>query len=285
MKKNDERITDMVDTQTIRCVREWTWIFLQDMPLAYGKGIPNVLTHPNAEPFFFFANNVKKAYEYNCTEKICNCPQHTWNAWRCDDVYLNDFNPYETFGYEWRPPPLKEYYYKTRKVDKPIIVLNNKFNEEWNTSPTNFLSLNFIKEFIKTFKHKYDIYYIRYDNQMKTDGYFDDAETFTFEDYKSPTLLKEVFTIYDYMKENRIGFNQAQLEMMAQAKHIVTVNGGNAVLSSYFGSDVMIYSCLDVLPERGIWMTNSWLRMLSGSNIYGFINEKEMLEECKKKWL
>ena len=276
---------DMVNKNTMRCTREWSWIFCQDMPQAYGRKISNILTHPNAEPFFYFADKVEKAFEYDCKKARCNCEQHTWSSRRYGMIYRKDFNPYVSFGKEWTPPPLKEYYFKDINSDKPILVINNKYNEEWLKPPSNYLSLEFINKFIDTFKDKYKIYYIRYDNNSSSDGYFDDAKGYDFFDYKHPTLLKNVVTIYDYMNKHNVGYNEAQLEMMAQAKHIATVNGGNAVLSSYFGEDVIIYSSHKVLPERGIWGTGSWLGLLSGSNIIGCSNEKEMLGKCKERWL
>jgi hypothetical protein len=43
------------------------------------------------------------------------------------------------------------------------------------------------------------------------------------------------------MKEQNITYNMAQLYMLGHAKHVLTVNGGNAILSAYFGEDVIMY--------------------------------------------
>jgi len=257
----------------MECLSEWSWIFSEGVGKAYGKKVSSVDTFKSAAPFFYFTD----------------IKEHTGKTYRPENqnqkIYDIDFNPKEEWGGEWTPPPYKEHYskgwYKTN--DKDIIVINNKYNEEWLSPPVNYLSLDFISKFISLFSDKYQIYYIRYNGEGE--GYYDDAPTYEFNDYCC-TIWGDVITIYDFMKKYDIGYNEAQLIIMSQAKHIVTVNGGNAVLSSYFGEDVMIYgndNCEST--NRGIWKTGSWLKELSGANIIGHLNEKELLMDCEKRWL
>ena len=72
--------------------------------------------------------------------------------------------------------------------------------------------------------------------------------------------------------------------MGAADKHI-TVSGGNACLSAYFGGDVIIYDS----PEgkgagRGVWGTDSWLSKLAGANIIGMNNYKDIINKVKEIW-
>jgi hypothetical protein len=67
-------------------------------------------------------------------------------------------------------------------------------------------------------------------------------------------------------------------------KHI-TVSGGNACLSAYFGGDVFIFDS----PEgkgagRGVWKDNSWLSMLGGANIFGFNDYATLIDKVKLNW-
>lgn len=260
---------------------EWSWIFSYGLGLAYGNFIQQkpvtVTTLPQAEPFFYFLppSSIKT------TKKI------SWS--RPGKTYNFDFNPKKEWGDIWTPPPLKEYYKNKIISNKPIIVINNKHNPEWaQRYPFNSLSISFLEKFIKTFKDKYQIYYIRYDSEKSNGEYWDDVKSLEFNDYKLLENYPEVITIYNIMEQNNIGFNTAQLHILASSQHIITVNGGNAVLSAYFAEDVIIYghpSCKST--ERGIWKTNSWLRHLSNgkNNILGFLNEDEIFNVIKTRWL
>jgi hypothetical protein len=71
----------------------------------------------------------------------------------------------------------------------------------------------------------------------------------------------------------------------ASDKHI-SASGGNACLSAYFKGDLIIYDTINEVPGRslrGIWQTNSWLELLSGSNITTANNYKQLLNIINEK--
>ena len=277
----------------MQCLSEWSWIFSEGVGKAYGRKISSVDTFKSAAPFFYFTDVKEHLFKKGYSETLG--PFKDAMKIRHPAFYNIDFNPKKAWGSDWTPPPYKEHYSKgwTTTDDKDIIVISNKYNEEWNSPPVNYLSLDFISKFISLFSDKYQIYYIRYngegwnkkDSIQNQNGYYDDVFTPEFNDYCC-TIWGDVVTVYDFMEKYNIGFNEAQLIIMSQAKHIVSVNGGNAVLSSYFGEDVMIYgndNCIST--DRGVWKTGSWLKELSGANIIGHLNEEELLRDCEKRWL
>jgi len=269
----------------IKC--EWSWIFSEGLGKAYAihlTGQPlHISTVRFASPFFYFADSI--------TEDISPRPLHSYPV-STYDIYHNDFIPTRYWGRDWTPPPLKSFYADKlpRKSDKPVIVINNKYTIEWLRAPFNFLPEQTLHEFLTKFSDKYQIYYIRYNGTGfdAANGYWDDAHTFDdkYNDYEILKEFPDVITIYDVMKEQNITYNMAQLYMLGHAKHVLTVNGGNAILSAYFGEDVIMYGHPDCRSTgRGAWQSDSWLKLLSGANIFGYTNVNELIKTCEDRWL
>ena len=73
--------------------------------------------------------------------------------------------------------------------------------------------------------------------------------------------------------------------VLANSNHHISP-AGDSVVPSYFGGDVFMYNCPDCNSKnRGVWKTDSWLKKLSGANIFGFNSYEELLNECIKRWL
>ena len=274
----------------IKALYEWTWIFSEAVGKAYGQYVKgedvSVKTLSSTEPFFYFLDDSQLE-----TEEMSGLFS---GSHQTNEIYKIDFNPNETWGKDWKAPPFKEHFSKVSLVnsEKPIIVINNKYNPEWDGTPYNFLPLDFLKEFFEKFSETYQIYYIRYTGGKHSGsdkGYYDDVGAYNKESYNDYEIIddfKNIITIYDYMEENDCGFNESQLMIMSKAEHLISVNGGNAVLSSYFGNDVVIYghpNCKST--DRGIWKTDSWLKELGGSNIIGHLHWAQMLNDCEERWL
>ena len=176
----------------------------------------------------------------------------------------------------------KECYFDIGKIARPIEQTQLRNNQTLN------LSLDFLSNVFELFKDKFNIYYIRYSKSKDCKGYYDDAIVCDFKDYE---LIEEkhpyVSTVYDVMKEYDINhYNEAQLMILSKSEHHITTNGGNSVLSAYFGGDVFIHGhprCFST--SRGIWKTDSWLKFLGGANICGLTNYQKIIERCKEKWL
>lgn len=203
----------------------------------------------------------------------------------------NDISTYKhdrpSFTLEnWSPPKIKNKWKNYLKYDKPTIVVQNKYTLEWMKAPFNYFSVEFLNEFFEIFKVKYQILYIRPDSNRK-DYYTDENKILKFGDYD---LIKdkhpEIITIKDVMdKHPELNFNTAQFAIHATSDKHISPSGGNACLSAYFGGDLFIFDTYNEAgPLRGIWQTNSWLKFLGGSNIYGFNKYEDMLNKIKELW-
>ena len=100
------------------------------------------------------------------------------------------------------------------------------------------------------------------------------------------TKYPQINTIKDFLLQYpNLDYNTLQFMIGASSQHHISTSGGNACVASYFEGDVMIFDA----PEgqgagRGIWKTNSWLKNLSGANIFGFNSYESLLNKIKEKW-
>lgn len=264
--------------KNININKEWSWIFSEGLGKAYGEFLAGsdlkVFTLNAAKPFFYFLDR----------ESIKETNKITWNRTR--GTYNKDFNPNAAWGDKWTPPPLKEHFKGKVNSDKPIVTIINKYNEEWNNRPFNYIATDPLDKLITRLKNDYSVYYIRQDKNLKAKGYWDDFQGLEFKDHE---MIKEkhpeVITIYDYLETNDVGFNDAQLEILGDTKHVITVAGGSAVLGAYFGEELIIFNCNNCKSsERGIWDTDSWLKVFNQSKVVGFKSYNDIVDYVDKNW-
>lgn len=239
------------------------------------------------------------------------------NVYNPDDLYLYEGPSWSKK--EWSPPPLKKLFKDYLKFDKPTIVINNKFTAEWSvkgamnvakefnldinmdqiikTTNTNKVSVNhyslpMLKHLIELLSNKFKILYISPILDHKT--YFvDNNVTIPFNDFDFiEKNYPQVYTIKQFLKETNLtdSFNLAQFMFEASSEKHLTVIGGNAKISSYFGGDVIIYRWEGWKKghrkgNRDIFKSGSWLKRLSGANIIGLDNYNDILKYIKNNWL
>ena len=252
---------------------EFTWDMVRMLPKAY------YLKNKDKSTKLFIKPNLKAVYYFS--DKI-----EEKNFFSTDDdpktysFYKPDFTKRE-----WLPPPIKKDFGGYFNFEKPTLIIQNKYSLEFSYEGTfNFFSLKFLDVFFQNFKNKYQIIYIRPKPNQK--NYYEDMNNIMpFQDYE---LIEnhhpEVRTIYDFIDEEP-DFNLLQFKLHSTSEKHLSVSGGNACLASYFGGELLIFDS----PEgkgagRGIWKTDSWLNLLSGSKIIGFNNYNDVMNYTLKKW-
>jgi hypothetical protein len=189
---------------------------------------------------------------------------------------------------EWLPPPLKELWRGRLSFEKPVMVIQNKYSLEWGRRAYNYFSLNVLEDIFDTFGDAHTIIYIRPKGREKN-FYKDQNAILKFQDYQliRQKYRKKVLTMGDFWWKLRgLDFNQRQFAIHACADKHIAVSGGNACLAAYFGGDLLMFDSKDShVSGRGVWKTGSWLKELSGSNVYGFDTLEELVGKAKELWL
>lgn len=245
------------------------------LPFAYWHHMNGTLhktiSCKNTKEFYFFSENHEEKYdsrEFKFNYENYDTPNMTHSIRKSYS--------------KWLPVPLKEHYKNNKFVyGKPILIIANKYNVEWDNPPVNFLDIDTLDKIISLYKIKYQIIYNR---PLSTHIVGDNSDILDLNEYqwlkeKHPEvlLLKE---LYEEEKNNVNSFNHLQLLVYANCNHFISVHGGGSALASYFGGVNIIYS-------KG-WMeaifneyTTFWPKF-SGATILHVKNEKELLSNMNE---
>lgn len=261
----------------IEAFDEFGFILWYHLPRAYDLYLNNKLnstySKSSTKELFYFSENHTEMRKHNN-----NLFEHREQCYGHDAPIFTHHN--------WTPPPLNEYYQNdTFKFDKPILTIHNKNTIEWGVDIFNFFDTDALEKLFILFKDDYNIIYIRPPYTEEFGYQKDDNQSII--NIGDEELLKKynIMSICDILKENNnISYNLVQFMVLANSnKHITPA--GDAVIPSYFGGDTLIYNHPNCgSSNRGVWKTNSWLKSLSNSNIYGFNSYDKLIEKSIELW-
>ena len=178
-------------------------------------------------------------------------------------LYSQDYDMHK-----WLPVPLKEHYRNDiYKYDKPILIIANRYNMEWDGPPISFYSIPQLEFMISNLKKDFTIIYNRPRPENIT---IDNSDSYDLKEFE--WLEREhpqVILMENLFKENKAranNFNHLQLMVYANATHFISVHGGTAALASYFGGINLIISKKG--PEHHFNCYQTLYPKLSGARIY-----------------
>lgn len=212
----------------------------------------------NTKCLYYFSNNHEEKDTKRVSGSLCNFP-------------LKELHRVELDKSLWIPPPYK-YIYKNNKFiyDKPICVISNKYNNEWGQKPINYLDIPTIVSIIYKLKDKYQIIYNRPENII-----LDESGILQFNDKQIIKAIGGVILIEDLLVNNPFNINELQMMVFANATKFISVQGGNSVLSSYFGGENYIFA-----KRGGELQCNSyknWYNEFSNCTIHVFNNYEKLI--------
>ena len=180
--------------------------------------------------FYYFSKNHEEKYKTRRFVKP-NTPNKT--------PHVKELN-YD----KYTPPPYKSTYKNEYFVyDKPLLIIHNKFNMEWGKPPINFINEETLNEIFKLYNDKYTIIYLR---PQSKNIVTDNSNEYNLNE-KHLLKLHNIIDgnkLYEESKEkyNINNFNHFQLLIHANCDNFISVQGGNAVLASYFGGKNVIFA-------------------------------------------
>lgn len=199
------------------------------IPFAYWHHLNGTLkatvsTKHTAELFYFSTNHTEldTSRKYYIDKSIPNSEDHN-------------------FSYnlkKWKQVPFKDQYrgQLTLKLKKPLLIISNKFSDEWGEGPINFLDLETIASIIKTSSNSHQIIYNRTEPHLITNDHQKihsfEEKSFLKKNFKDVIIAEELFQTHSACFKN---YNHFQLALYANCNKFISVQGGNSVLCSYFG--------------------------------------------------
>ena len=153
----------------------------------------------------------------------------------------------------WYPIPYKRQFQNTRFIyEKPLLIIQNKYNDEWKVGPVNFFSVETLDTMFSTLKDKYTIVYIRPTTHRKIlqDRAFSLDHNTMIEDLQDYELIErkyknDILLFDNLLAQTSLTYNRMKLELFASCTNYISVQGGNAHMITFF------YEKLLVLHKRG----------------------------------
>jgi hypothetical protein len=207
------------------------------LPFAYWHHLNGTLQQTisctNTKPFYFFSKNHLEHYD-----------QRVWEAgYDYYDVPNMTHSPTFDFS-KWARVPLKSYYQnEVFLFNKPLLIIANKYNVEWDKPPINFLDIPVLDRILSLCKSTYQIIYNR---PLSTHIVLDNSEIMDLGEHQwlresHPEVLL-MNDLYEQHKNTVSNFNHLQLMVYANCDRFISMHGGTAALASYFGGINIILS-------------------------------------------
>uniref|UniRef100_A0A7S0PVG7 Uncharacterized protein n=1 Tax=Asterionellopsis glacialis TaxID=33640 RepID=A0A7S0PVG7_9STRA len=161
-----------------------------------------------------------------------------------DPHFSNDKFPQEG----WAPPPYKQFFERADvQLDKPLMVLSNKYTLEWSGEPKNNIPIRHLQEILKTLSQKYHIVYLRFQDKRLEDRLERKIRTSgKLAEYRDKEMIKRFFPSVVLFEELSVGLSLEDINLMlfslyATGQDFISVQGGNSVVASFFGGRNLIF--------------------------------------------
>ena len=255
------------------------------VPYAYWLHLNNrlgkVVTSKGMKPFYFFCDQVEEKYETRTIDNKAAGMDKLPNSWIYGQkenaaLYRDQWEDWKDFvdvergcgilDYrQWEVPDYTTYYKDdpAYKVDKPFIIISNRYNFEHGHPPLGYFDIEAIYNLTLYLTSKgYAVVYKRPNN---TEGFPLDQNEITtvlnqcklqanvegygvLDDYELIRNLPGAYLMEDFYKGSSAhSYNEAQLKLFSNAAGFITIAGGGSTLLpalfkkptvSYFGREM-----------------------------------------------
>lgn len=188
---------------------------------------------------------------------------------------------------QFKAPPYKEVYANDKfKFDKETVIICNRYNIEWNAEPINYFDIPTLRKLFELLKD-YQVIYINIEGRKEL---YDNAPPMQLNEWSMLKEYDNVINIHDLHKKNKdLSFNTLQLMLFANCSKFITMNGGYALLSTFFGGENIIMSKLG-LPQAKELHPNinsfyRWYHVFGGQRVLHVKDENNLINKVKKLWV
>ncbi|WP_373514959.1 hypothetical protein [Persicitalea sp.] len=186
---------------------------------------------------------------------------------------------------KWEQVPLKVRFRNSVYVfDKPVVVVANRYNSEWDGAPVSYLGIDLLDFLFTQLKTRYTILYNRPRPQNIT---MDNSDVYDLNEIGwIKEMHPEVVLMDDLYKENKANannFNHFQFLVYANTDRFVSVHGGTATLASYFGGINIILSKRG--PEHHFGCYEKLYPQFSGATILHATTDEKVMEYVQRHYL
>ena len=229
-----------------------------------GLFFDHVLTvYEGMEPFYFFLPPLQLATLPRGRPRFYRLPQD--RELYEPDEFVRRFD--ERF---WDPPPLRDRYAAwplpcVQRAEKPLLLIQNKYNVEWDDRPCNFFPLDALVELCRCLRERFQLAYLRPSQALKTYKKFawDYNSLLEYEDFD--VLRRDVpdVWLFDELLSAEEDYNLQKLRLLASCDFAVSVQGGGAHLLPYFCTRLLMYHVKGTESQCGAYEDDGWYKQLA----------------------
>ncbi|PMD96187.1 hypothetical protein BWI97_12910 [Siphonobacter sp. BAB-5405] len=251
------------------------------LPFAYWHHLNGTLektiSASNTKEFYFFSPNHEERYK----ERI-------WTE-SYDHYDVPNMTHSNSYSFQkWAQVPFREHYKNDLFVyDKPILLIANKYNREWDQPPINFLGIAELERIIHLCRDKFQIVYNR---PLPTQIVQDNSETLDLGEHawlreNHPEVIQMNDLYRQQYPEKVTSYNHLQLMVYANTQHFISMHGGTAALASCFGGSNIILSNPNWGMEHAFNEYENLFPKLSGAQILHAREKPEIFQFIEREWL
>ncbi|AUD00508.1 hypothetical protein [Spirosoma pollinicola] len=250
------------------------------IPFAYwhylNGTLDKTISAKDTKEFYFFSSNHEERFDKR--------------------VWLESYSHYNvpnmthsnTYSFrKWARVPYKDHFKNDLFVfDKPLLVIANKYNIEWDQDPINFLDIPTLDQIIKTYESDYQIVYNR---PLPSQIVQDNSETLVLDEHAwlrknhpQVVLMDDLYRQHHPSVVNN--YNHLQLMVYANCNHFISMHGGTAALASCFGGTNIILSNPNWGKEHPFNEYENLFPNLSGAKILHARTREEVLTHLKMNY-
>jgi hypothetical protein len=134
---------------------------------------------------------------------------------------------------------------KLKLANKPLLIVLNKYCDEWSLGPINYIPLDALRDIFARFSDQYQIVYLREGQgviDLESLGHSGDHNTpFEFDD---DSLLREhpgVLSFQELVRDRRdLSYNEVKLMLFSDCRHFISSQGGGGYLAALMPGNVML---------------------------------------------
>ena len=260
---------------------EFGYELLSAVPYAYNLYLKGQLEETIS------AYDTKCLYFFSPKHTETNC-QRSWEnmktLWNIDFPNIH-IHRKELDWDKFSAPPFKEHYKKDAiKFKKETLVIFNRYNYEWGKPPVNFIDLDTLSVLLNMLQDRYQVVYINIKGYKK---YYDEGvDALDLGDDELLEKFPKVITINKLLEMYpNLTYNEVQVRLFANCEKYISSNGGQLILSAYFGGENIIYSKTSREHDPNVNSFYRWYHKL-GNGVFHLIKEKEnLIQLVKEKWV
>jgi glycosyltransferase involved in cell wall biosynthesis len=186
---------------------------------------------------------------------------------------------------KFSPPPLKDHFKeKSIRFEKETIVIFNRYNYEWGKPPINYLNLETLSKLFDMLQDDYQVVYINIKGNPK---YYDKGvDALNLGDDELLKKYPKIITM-NHLKDEfpELTYNEIQCRVFANCEKYISSNGGQLILSAYFGGENIIFSKKSREHDPEVNSFYRWYHKFGGGIFNHVKEEGKLLKLVREKWV